>query len=174
MGFHNFDATVWNNSVLYNEFQGIGHTNCIVLPECAYINSVLIKGVTENKTKDGSGGRGLRIWGPMAWLSRVAWGLWSGAFESIYFHINCIVVIQSFLSTALNCIVMLHHMYIKSFLLLKKPIINTSQQHKCGTSIQLPSTAGKLSCFTLSIRGISKEGNDNIVNLKHRNVRHSL
>lgn len=152
MGFHIFDAAVWNNSVLYNEFQGIGHKNCIVLPECAYINvnSVLIKGVTENKAKDGSGG-----WGPMAWLSRVAWGLWSGAFESIYFHTNCIVVIQSFLSTALNCIVMLHHMYIKSFLLLKEPIVNTSQQHKRGTIIQLPSTVRESSAASLWVLEVS-------------------
>lgn len=38
MRFLNFDATM--NSVLYNGFQGLYHKNCIVLPECAYINLI--------------------------------------------------------------------------------------------------------------------------------------
>lgn len=131
------------NSVLYNEFQGLNHKNCIVLPECAYINS--IKWKQNYGWISGSRVTDLRTNG-----LTVAWGLWSGAFESIYFHINCIVVIQSFLSTALNCIVMLHHMYIKSFFFsLRNPSLILHNSINVGPVSSCLQPCGKSSAASL-------------------------
>lgn len=96
----------------------------------------------------------LQSWGPMAWLSRVAWGLWSGAFESIYFHINCIVVKHIEYSTALNCIVMLHHMYIKSFFYLRSPssiLQNSINMGPLSSFLQLCGKAQLLHLWVLEV-----------------------